>query len=157
MAGIGVGDTAELVELDCGEFTVNTLCWTALAQQQLDHNQTHNQTLEPKDFIDATSHEEVVAFLDRPAWDHPWRRIFVVRDCEEEQVHLFFDNGEDVNEVDTPRGRQLLVHPDTSELGFLSQWEDAYYSSDVGLELNAGVLRCMGAGVGCDASCDTSR
>ena len=112
---------AALLELDCGDFEVSVESWETLAQAQKDQGVST-----PETFSTVIEHKQALAFLDRNDFEDPWRRVFVVHDQEESQIHLFFENGECVNENDTPYGRQKL---DTDDTGFLAQWDQTYYSA----------------------------
>ena len=116
-----------MLELDCGSFEVEVESWEALATVQKDQDAS-----DPETFSTGIAHKQALAFLDRNDFEEPWRRVFVVQDKDGAQIHLFSEDGECVNENDTPHGRHKLHTDDT---GFLAQWRQGYYSAYAADEL----------------------
>ena len=110
-----------MLELDCGSFEVEVESWEALATAQKDQDAS-----DPETFSTGIAHKQALAFLDRNDFEEPWRRVFVVQDTDGALIHLFSEDGECVNEDDTPHGRHQLHTDDT---GFLAQWRQGYYSA----------------------------
>ena len=90
--------------------------------------------LTPTNFKERAEERVAYAFVDRKRVDGPWRRIFIVRYKSArlgDTVNLFDVDGWDIDEDDTPHGRQQVSVPSPDEhLGFLVQWQHGYYSCE---------------------------